>query len=106
MSMAWRPDELPGGRQPPCRSVKTISPSVGCSPWRSYRLHQTSPRQNIIHEPRERVEPHHVRSIGDEVRERIDIVEVHLTIAGIDQILDSTDFDVGCGSDALHRFDD
>ena len=46
-------------------------------------------RLNYVHEPLEWVESDHPRGVGDEVRQRIDIVEVGLAVALVDKEFDA-----------------
>src|SRR6266480_3361056 len=60
----------------------------------------------IVHQPRERIEAHHARRVGLEVRERVDVVEVETPVAVIDHVLDAAHVDVRRPHDALHLIDD
>ena len=44
--------------------------------------------------------------VGDEVRERVDVVVVDLAVAIVDEVLDAADVDAGGLHDALDRVDD
>ena len=54
-----------------------------------------SSRLEPVGQPRERIEAEHARRVGDEVRQRVDVVEVELAVAVVDQVLDAADVDAG-----------
>src|SRR5689334_25313826 len=57
------------------------------------------PRDQIIHQSRKRIEADHIRSIRNKIRERVDVVEVVLTVPIIYQIFDAADIELDpCGN--------
>src|SRR5207244_2650875 len=91
------PPCLPRAR---CGATRRTPEASSRSAW-SLRL-----ALEVIHQPRERVEPHHARRVGHEVRERVDVVVVPPPVASVDQVLDSADVDVRRPHDALDLGDD
>src|SRR5258708_2776296 len=55
----------------------------------------------VVREILERVEPDDPRSVGDEIREGVDVVVVDVAVAVIDYVLDAADVDAGGPHDAL-----
>ena len=55
----------------------------------------------IVDEAREWIEADHPWRIGDEVRERVDVVVIPFAVAVVDHVFDAADFDVGGAHDAL-----
>ena len=51
---------------------------------------------------RARVNPQDARGVGDEVRQRVDVVVVALAVTVIDDVLDAADLDACSGRDRLH----
>ena len=66
------------------------------------RARSDASRLEVVHEARPRVEADDVRRVGDEVRERVDVVEVRPAVAVVDQVLDAADVEVRGPRDALH----
>src|SRR5256714_8437045 len=68
-----------------------------------YALRST---QQVVDEPNEWIEADHVRRVGDEVREGVDVVEVVLAVAVVHEKLDAADVEMRGARDALHFLDD
>ena len=56
---------------------------------------------DVVDEVRPRIEADHVPRVGDEVRQRVDVVEVVLAVAIVDEVLDAADVEAGEPRDAL-----
>src|SRR5204862_4205653 len=84
---------------PPGRSPRTDSARPG------RRLAQRAP-QDEVHEARVRIEADDARRVGHEVRERVRVVEIRLTVALARQVLDAADVELRLPGDTERALDD
>src|SRR6185369_318280 len=61
---------------------------------------------DVVREPREGIEPEHGRRVGDEVRRRVDVVEVHAAVLAADQVFDPADVDRRLSRESPRLVDD
>src|SRR5439155_21336140 len=58
--------------------------------------------REVIDQALERIEPDHARPVGDEVGQRIDVVDVGTAVAVVDQVLDAADVELAAPRDREH----
>src|SRR5206468_9686507 len=64
------------------------------------------PRDQVVHQPLERIEADDVPAVRHEVRERVDVVEVVLAVAIVDQVLDSANVEGDALGNSLYFAND
>src|SRR5690349_24376821 len=55
--------------------------------------------REVIDQALERIESDHARPVGDEVGQRVDVVDVGLAVAVVDQVLDAADVELAAPRD-------
>ena len=61
---------------------------------------------DVVDEVHPRIEADDPLGVGDEVRQRVDVVEVGLAVAIVDEVLDAADVEMTGAGDGLDLFDD
>src|SRR5215212_4431173 len=88
---------------PSSSTLRSQPPNTGIQyPNRISGLPPRAARE-VIDQALERIETDHARPVGDEVGQRIDVVDVRATIAVVDQVLDAADVELAAPGDREHR---